>query len=625
MNSIGLGKQTNRAAILVAVFLVVLALVPYWQARNYDFVSFDDQGYVSENSHVLQGLNFANVGWAFTTFMTGNWHPLTWLSHMLDVDLWGKAAGGHHITSLLLHAANTALLFVVLLQMTGALWRSAFVGALFAVHPLHVESVAWIAERKDVLSTLFGLLALWAYLSYTRSGSAKKYLLTIGFYTLSLLSKQMWVTFPFLLLLIDLWPLQRWRLWPIETPAFRTLEPRPLRRLLLEKAPLFALAAIFSGITIIAQRVGKNIFSLDDIPLGSRVANAIVGYTAYLGKLVAPFKLAFFYPLPLHWPLPTVALSAFVLLLVTAAAIVYRRQCPWLLVGWLWFVGTLVPVIGLVQVGSQTIADRYSYLPSVGIFIMIVWSIPAALPSRFPRASIAVAAVAIALFTAKTWRQVSYWKDSRTLFTHAAQVTQGNYLALQNLGNILEKENDLIGALKLYRIAAAERPAYAKVNVHENIANVLIRQTRYTEAASELKAAIDLNPKSSIAYNSLGSLMLLTNENDKAAAYLKRAVQLDARNKGAHINYGMALVNLSRWDEAIAQLSPIVRAEPKRLLARTNLAIAFAGRGNVDKAREELQQILQIDPKFVAAQEALQKIEARQPQTAAGPSPAPRN
>ena len=296
-----------------------------------------------------------------------------------------------------------------------------------------------------------------------------------------------------------------------------------------------------------------------------------------------------------------------------------------MLVGWLWFIGTLVPVIGLVQVGSQTIADRYSYLPSVGIFIMIVWSIPGVLPSRFPRASIAVAAIAIALLSAKTWRQVSYWKDSRTLFTHAAQVTQGNYLALQNLGNILEKENDLIGALKLYRIAAAERPAYAKMNVHENIANVLIRQTRYTEAASELKAAIELNPKSSIAYNSLGSLMLLTNENEKAATYLQRAVELDPRNKGAHINYGMALVNLGRWDEAIAQLSPIVRAEPKRLLARTNLAIAFANRGNVDQGIKELRQVLQIDPKFVAAQEALQKIEARRPQTAAAPSPAPPN
>jgi tetratricopeptide (TPR) repeat protein len=606
--------------LFLAIFLFAIAVLPYLQTFGFDFVDFDDYGYVAENSHVLQGLTLGNVGWAFTTFTTGNWHPLTWMSHMLDVSFWGTKAGGHHLTSVVLHGGNTVLLFIVLLQMTGGLWRSALVAALFAVHPLHVESVAWIAERKDVLSTFFGLLALSAYVGYTRSGGVQRYLMVIGFYTLSLMAKQMWVTFPFLLLLLDLWPLQRWKLWPMEAQTVRSSEPRPFWRILLEKVPLFALAAVFCGITIIAQRAGKNIFSFDDFPLNSRVANAIVGYMAYLGKIFAPFKLAFFYPHPLHWQLSAVALSAFVLLLVTAVTVVYRRQCPWLLVGWLWFVGTLIPVIGLIQVGSQTIADRYTYLPSIGIFIMIVWTIPAALPSRFPRAAIAAATVLIALFIAKTWRQASYWKDSRSLFVHAAQVTKGNYVAHQNLGNILEKEDDLIGALQLYRLAATERPAYAKVNVHENIANILIRQQRYTEAKSELQAAIELNPKSSIACNSMGSLMLLLNENDNAVTYLQRAVELDSRNTGAHLNYGMALVSLGRWDEAIAQLSPVTRAEPKRLLARTNLAIAFAGRGSVDRAVEELQQILRIDPNFAAAQKVLQKIEGR---TVTSPSPAP--
>ena len=435
----------------------------------------------------------------------------------------------------------------------------------------------------------------------------------------------MWVTFPFLLLLIDLWPLQRLSLWPIETPAFRTPEPRPLRRILLEKAPLFALAAVFSGITIIAQRDGQEHLQPGCIPLGSRVANAIVGYTAYLGKLAAPFKLAFFYPHPLHWPLSDCCsersrpaardrcrhrLSTSVSLVAGWLAMVRRHACSCHRSGSSGLANHRRP-LQLPAIRRHFHYDRVEYSGRASVALS---------------ASIdCCAAMAIALLTAKTWRQVSYWKDSRTLFTHAAQVTQGNYLALQNLGNILEKENDLIGALKLYRIAAAERPAYAKVDVHENIANVLIRQTRYTEAASELKAAIELNPKSSIAYNSLGSLMLLTNENEKAATYLQRAVELDPRNKGAHINYGMALVNLGRWDEAIAQLSPIVRAEPKRLLARTNLAIAFADRGNVDQGIKELRQVLQIDPKFVAAQEALQKIEARRPQTAAAPSPAPPN
>ena len=540
MNSTRLRQDTDRAAILVAIFLVVLAVLPYLQTLRYDFVDFDDHLYVTENPQVQQGLNLGTVGWAFTTFTSGNWHPLTWMSHMLDVDLWGMNAGGHHLTSVLLHAGNTLLLFFVLVQMTGSLWRSAFVSVLFAVHPLHVESVAWIAERKDVLSTFFGLLALWAYVGCTRYGTMPKYLLMIGFFVLSLMAKPMLVTFPFLLLLLDLWPLQRWKLWTIESQMVSPLEPRAFRRILLEKVPLFVIAIVFGGVAIVSQRAGQAMISLDASPLGSRLGNAIVAYTFYLEKLAAPFKLAFFYPHPGHWPLSVVALSAVLPVVVTVVAIVYRRHYPWLLVGWLWFVGMLVPVIGVVQVGWQAVADRYTYLPSVGIFIMIVWSIPAALPSRFPRASIAAALGIIAILTAKTWRQVSYWKDSRTLFTHAAQVTRGNFLAHQNLGNMLETENDLMGALKLYRVAAAERPAYAKIGINENIANVLIRQSRYTEAMSELKTAIEINPKSSIAYNSMGSLMMLLNDNEKAATYLQRAVELEPKNIGAHINYGIS-------------------------------------------------------------------------------------
>jgi tetratricopeptide (TPR) repeat protein len=619
MNSIGLPQRADRAAILAAIFLVTLAVLPYLQTLRYDFVDYDDHLYVIENPHIEHGLNLSSVGWAFTTFRTGNWHPLAWLSHMLDVDLWGAKAGGHHFTSVLLHSGNTLLLFFVLLRMTGSLWRCALVSALFAVHPLHVESVAWISERKDVLSTFFGLLALWAYLAYARSGSTRKYLLMIGFFVLSLMAKPMLVTFPFLLLLLDLWPLRRWKLWTIESQMVSSLEPQPFRRVLLEKVPLFVIAALFSIVAIISQHEGQSIVGLDDIPLGSRLGNTVVGYTFYLSKLLAPLKLTFFYPHPEYWPLSDVALSALFLLIVTVATIVYRRQHPWLLIGWLWFVGTLVPVIGLVQIGWQAMADRYTYVPSVGVFIMIVWSIPAALPSRFPRTSMAAAAVFIALFAAKTWRQVSYWKDSRTLFTHAAQATRGNFLAHQYLGNRLEKEEDYMGALKLYRVAAAERPAYAKINIHENIANILIRQGRYTEAMSELKSAIEINPKSSVAYNSMGSVMTAWNENDQAATYFRRAVELDPKNTAAHINYGMASVTLGRWDEAIAQLSPVVRAEPKRLVARTNLALALANRGDPGQAIEELRQVLQIDPKFAAAQEALQKIEA---QVTASPAPA---
>ena len=607
-------KAESRTALRVAILLFGIALLPYLQTRHHDFVDFDDRGYVTENAHVQEGLSVANVGWAFTTFLTGNWHPLTWLSHMLDIDLWGPTAGGHHLTSAFLHAANSLLLFIVFWRMTGGLWRSALLAALFAVHPLHVESVAWVAERKDVLSTLFGLLALWAYFAYVRSGSAGRYLLTIACYALSLLSKQMWVTFPFLLLLLDLWPLQRWKLWSIISPASPiSLEPRTLPRILWEKVPFFALAALFSGITLVAQREGQNVFGLDDFPLGSRMANATVGYAAYLGKLVAPLKLAFFYPHPLHWSFLAVAFSGLILVLITTLALLRRNRSPWLLIGWLWFVGTLVPVIGLVQIGSQTIADRYSYLPSVGFFLMLVWSIPGAWAARFPKISLAAAAALIALLGAKTWVQTAHWKDSRSLFSHAARVTSGNYIAHLNLGLIHERENDLNGALELYRMTAKERPAYAKINAHENVASVLIRQGRHTEARRELEAAIALNPKSSIAYNSLGSLMMLSNENDKAATYLQRALELDPKNRGAQINLGMSLTLLGRWDEAIAQLTPLVREEPKRLLARTSLASAFAGKGDKDRALEELNQILEIDPSFPLALEAREKVQTQQP------------
>jgi protein O-mannosyl-transferase len=620
MNSTGLRQHADRAVILAAIFLVVLAVLPYLQTFSYGFVDFDDQLYVSGNPHIEHGLTWSSICWAFTTFRTGNWHPLTWLSHMLDIDLWGSKAGGHHFTSVLVHAGNTFLLFFVLRQMTGGLWRCALVSALFAVHPLHVESVAWVSERKDVLSAFFGLLALWAYLGYARSSSRRKYLLMIVFFVLSLLAKPMLVTFPFLLLFLDLWPLRRWQLWPMESQMVSSSEPRPLRRLLLEKVPLFVLAAVFSSVAIISQRTGQSVVSLDDFSVAGRLANAVVGYVLYLSKLLAPLKLTFFYPRPDYWPPSDIVLSALFLLIVSVAAFVYRREYPWLLVGWLWFLCLLVPVIGLVQIGWQAIADRYTYLPSVGIFIMIVWSIPAVIPSRFPQVSMAAAVVLLALFTAKSWRQVSYWKDSRALFTHAAQVTRGNFFAHQYLGTKLEKEEDYMGALELYRVAAAERPRYAKTKIHENIANILIRQGRYTEAKSELKTAMEIDPKSAVAYNSMGTVMNASGENEKAVTYFRSAVEFDPKNTAARVNYGMALVRLGRWDEAIAQLSPVVRAEPQRLVARTNLALAFANRGNFDQAVGELRQVLQIDSQFAPAQEALQKIE--EAHATSQPSPA---
>jgi len=601
-----------RRRLLAMAALIALAALPYLQTFGHDFVNYDDNFYVTENPHVQPGLGWHGVTWAFTTFQGGNWHPLTWLSHMLDETIWGNWAGGHHFTNVVLHAANTLLLFVIFVRLTTDLWRSLFVAALFAVHPLHVESVAWIAERKDVLSALFGLFALLAYLDYLRRPSPRRYLLIICFFVLSLMAKPMLVTLPFVLLLLDIWPLRRWRPWTIESGAFAAtaMEPQPTGRIFLEKIPVLLVSAIFSVIAIVSQHAAGTVASLATYSLSTRVINAVVGYRLYIDKLIIPIKLAVFYPHPDHWRLIDFISSAVVLIVISVVAIVTRRRYPWLIIGWLWFLGTLIPVIGLVQIGMQSIADRYTYIPAVGIFMMAAWSIPALRSPFAQRAWIAAGCVVIIVLTIVTWMQGSYWQNSRTLFAHALEVTQGNFIAHQNLGNVLESENNLDAALEQYRMAATEFPRYGRI--HENIGNLLIRKQNFEEALVELKYAVELDPGSSTAFNSLGSVAVATQRYEDAARFLRHAVELDADNFAAHINLGIALVNLRRWDEAIAQLAPITRAEPRRIVARTNLALALAARGDRRQAIAELQQVLQIAPDYMPAQDALRKIETEE-------------
>jgi tetratricopeptide (TPR) repeat protein len=589
------GARDTRDWIGAAAILVTLAILPYFRTLGHDFVCYDDLFYVVENPHVRPGITIPGIAWAFTTFSGGNWHPVTWLSHMLDASTWGLKPAGHHFTNLILHAANTFLLFLVFTRMTGALWRSALVAALFAVHPLHVESVAWVSERKDVLSTFFGLLAIWAYLKYARDTSVKYYLLMLCLFGLGLMAKPMLVSLPCLLLLLDIWPLRRWKLWRIDDQATVTFEPKATTRLLLEKLPVIALSAIFSIIAFASQNYARAITAGGLLPLSNRLGNAIVGYHLYLDKLFLPIKLAVFYPFPGYWRFTVVAVSAFLLLVITFVAIVYRRHYPWLLVGWLWFIITLLPVIGLIQVGWQSIADRYTYIPSIGIFVMAVWSIPTSHRS-FAQWGWSVAACGvIAAFTIKMWIQASYWRDSRTLFTHAAQVTQGNYVAHQNLAFLMEtEENDLDGALRLYREAERETPNFARTTVHEVISNVLLRQGRIEEALAEARRAMELNPFSTIAANNIGLIMRAKHEDVEAAKYFQLAVKLDPEYFEAQINYGMTLVDLGRWDEAITHLAPVARLFPQRYLARTYFARALAARGDFEQAIAQLKQVLEL-------------------------------
>ncbi|MEO6196456.1 MAG: hypothetical protein ABIS20_25835 [Thermoanaerobaculia bacterium] len=435
----------RRLPLLLGAALALLTLAAYLPALHNGFVNLDDGLYVTGNPQVQKGITRASAAWALTANVANNWHPLTLLSHQLDCQLFGLDPAGHHATSLLLHLANTLLLFAVLRGMTGAVWRSAAVAALFAVHPAHVESVAWVAERKDVLSALFWILAMAAWTSYARRPSPGRYLLVALMMLLGLMAKPMVVTLPFALLLLDVWPLERRGLgW---------------KRLIAEKLPLLALSAAASLVTLRYQRT--SLAPLDLVPWSVRLANAAVAYASYLGKLLLPRNLAVFYPIPLAIPAWQVAAATALLAALTALATWKARRAPWLLVGWLWFLGTLVPVIGLVQVGRQAMADRYTYLPSIGLFVAIVWGIAwgiAAL-ARERRAILATAsAAAILALAVGTWKQAGTWHDSVALYRHALAVTRGNYVAHVGLAKALTAERNLEGAEEEYRAALALRP-----------------------------------------------------------------------------------------------------------------------------------------------------------------------
>ena len=405
--------------ILVCLFLVMATLAVYWQVQNYDFVNFDDNDYVYDNRHVQDGLTLKSIIWAFTNIHASNWHPVTWLSHMMDYQLYGMNPGRHHLTNLLFHIANTLLLFLVFRKMTDSLWQSGFVAALFALHPLHVESVAWVSERKDVLSTFFWMLTMWSYIWYVEHPAVKRYILVVLFFALGLMSKPMLVTLPFVLLLLDFYPLNRFQSQQPKGSANAQQRSIALR-LILEKIPLFVLVAMSSAMTFYAQKHGKTVASLEVIPLKSRVANALVSYVSYIIKTIYPSKLAVLYPHPGILPWWQIAGACLLLVTISFLAIRVVKQSPYFVVGWLWYLGTLVPVIGLVQVGIQSMADRYTYVPLIGIFIIIVWGIPELVAQwRYRKICLAtLATVVLTILMAMTWKKVGYWKSSITLFEH---------------------------------------------------------------------------------------------------------------------------------------------------------------------------------------------------------------
>ena len=552
---------------LIYAALAVITFAAFEQVRHNDFVYYDDSAYIVENPNVNKGLSAKSVIWAFTSYRyMGHWHPLTWLSHILDCELFGLNPAGHHITSLLLHIANTLLLFWVFNRMTKAVWQSAFVAAIFAVHPLHVESVAWVAERKDVLSGLFWMLTLAAYILYTERPTLWKYLLMVLCFCLGLMAKSMLVTLPFVLLLLDYWPLNR----------FKT--KGQIRHTILEKLPLLVPVVISSVMAYAAQQSTGTVVSMAGSSLASRIQNALVSYVSYICRIFYPDGLAVLYPrhdFPLWQPI----VALLILAAISIVVFYTRLSKPYLVIGWLWFLGTFVPVIGLVTTGGQAIADRYTYLPSIGISVMAAWGIAELFPGlRYQKSLLAVSAGAVIFaLVIHTRTQVLFWRDSETLFEHTLAVTECNPVINNNLGVVLAEQGKYDLAVENYLKAIRYCPDYAEA--YNNLAIAYSQIGRYDEVIQACKQAIKFKPD-----------------------YAK-----------AHYNLGSAYSKVGRYNEAIEAYMQAIKFEPDYAQTYCNLARLYDALGRRDEAIQACKQALKVDPAYADAADLLSRIQKQSP------------
>lgn len=586
---------------LIGPGLVLMTLAVFLQTGRHEFVNYDDNLYVTENPYVQNGVSPKSLTWAFTTNYTGNWIPLTWLSLMIDATLYGDDAGAFHLSNVALHAANVLLLFAALRQMTGENWKCAFVAALFAVHPLHVESVAWISERKDVLSTLFGVISIWAYARYAQKGSIACYLTSLGAFAFSLLSKQMLVTLPFVFLLLDYWPLDR----------LSAATPQPnWRRLVVEKMPFFALAAVFSGIAFLVQQSEGNVSPLDELPFHIRVGNALLVYVIYLRKAILPYDLAVFYPHPGH-EIPWVAVSgaAVFLSIITLVAVALARRRPYLIVGWLWYLGTALPVIGLVQIGDQQMADRYTYVPLIGCFVAVAWLVPALSQAGvWQRFFLPVAAIAIlAAFMTAAIRQTAFWQNSVSLFQHALDVTDDqSFLVHYNLGNMLLERGRVDEAVRHFEKALDIAPNDSRP--HHNLGVILDGRGQTDEALAHYQAAVRIDPRDSRAQINLGIALQRSGETTQAMSHYQLALRFDPTNALAHNNMAVALEELSRFEEALEHYVAAAKSAPDDPRMHNNLGVFLMDRiGKKEAAIWHFRRALSLNPGNYDARENLQQ------------------
>ena len=643
-------KKVTRTALVVAL-LAAATLFVYAQVAGFGFVGLDDDSYVSENPHVMGGPTASNIAWAWTTTTETHWAPLTFMSFMLDARLGGGQPRIFHLTNLALHLLNTLLLFAVLARMTGCFWRSSVVAALFAVHPLHVESVAWITERKDVLSGLFWFLALHAYARYTVGPSVLRYVAVGLAYVLGLLSKSMVVTLPIALLILDFWPLQRaapsraagtgnvgaggrekgkpakraaraaaskTAKVPASTESGSGATPWRLswRQLLVEKIPLLLLAVPIGFIAWRGQTSSGTLGTLEQFPIGMRAANAVVSSATYLWQTVWPAGLAVPYP---YWPESLTALRVAaglaVFVAISAGALLTARTRPWFLTGWLWYLVTLLPVSGVVQAGAQARADRYTYIPLVGIFVMVVWGVGEALAPLFarrPRARFAVlgaAAVLVAVLAAAARIQAATWKSTETLFTRALAMTDRNAVAENGLGLLLLERGQVDAALEHFLRAVTYWPSYAEA--HINAAAVLVKQGRYREAADHYAAVDRARAPDVRVLVRLGAALVDAGEAEKAIAPLSRAARLDPGDANVHVQLGAALAHVGRREEALEHLQAAARARPDSALVQLDLGLDLAALGRLDEAEKAIETAVRLEPRNASAHKNLGVVLAK--------------
>ncbi len=572
--------------------LIIATTLVYFPVMDAEFIDLDDDVYVTDNPWIQQGLNWASISWAVTSFREGVWNPMTWISFMVDFELFGLNPAGYHLTNLVLHVGSVVLLVGVLYRMTGAFWPSLMVAALFALHPLNVESVAWVTERKNVLSTWFWMLSLWAYLEYMRKPVWQHYVGILGFLILGLMSKQVLVTLPCVLLLLDCWPLGRlgenWR-------AFREHLPR----LVLEKLPLFTTVIGAGLLTLIAADWDDALPGLERLSLGARLANAPLAYALYLKKMAWPTSLTVFYPHPGETMSPLAVAGAILVLAAISLGVWWRRQSRYLVVGWLWYLGTLVPVSGLIQVGGQSMADRHTYIPAIGIFIMLIWGVAElAQALRLRSAWPAMAGLCLVVsMTVAAHRQVGYWKDSITLFEHTVSVTDDNYLVYNNLGTALLERGRVDAAVESFRRVLEMRP-HSDRGLY-NMALVLRAQGKMEEAAHHLARAIQSNPNMAEAYNNLGIILAAQERPEDAITLFREAIAINPRLEQGHTNLGTALISQGLVNEALVHFRNAVGLNPYKAKFHNNLGAVMDLQGRSREALSHYQRALELSPDSV--------------------------